>query len=361
MTQGILVVDVDSSGATITIDPAEYIIPQIVWLKPLGGSPITMTGNWSISFTTDPDMGNETTFVWFAGDFDIATNTTTFEIQSQTITQTMLDSNGAFSIRTVDTSGLNQFIYTPDINTAQAIDGTAIKIDTLPLNRLTGMTSAQVILADGSDVPTATTISGDVTVSNTGVVTIANEAVTNAKLADLTSAYFKVGNGSNRPADVLMSGDATMDNTGAVTIANGAITPAKLSFTTGILSVAQLTLSSAEILALNSTPLQIIASPGVGSSIVVISAVLDYTYGSAAYATNVTLQVYTDTATAPQAAAACLDATATRKVRLSLSTGSIGASDTMVIDNKALYVNVATGDPTAGDGTAVLTIYYCIL
>lgn len=358
MTKSIRVVEVDNTGGTITIDPADILVPEIVWLKPIGGSPITMSDNWSIAFTTDPDMGNETTFVWFAGDFDITTNSKTFQIQSQTITQTMLDANGAFTIKTVDDAGLNQFIYTPNINTAESIDGTSIKEDTLPLNRLTGMTAAQVILADSGNTPTATTISGDITVDNAGVVTIANEAVTNAKMADLNSGYFKVGDGSNRPADVQMSGDATMDNTGAVTIADGVITPQKLSFTTGVIAVAQVTLSSADILALNSTPIKIIDAPGVGSSIVVISALFTYTYVTSAYSTNVTLQVYTDTATAPQAAAAILDADTSKQVRLSLSTGSIGASDTMVIENKALYVTVPTGNPTAGDGTGVLTVWF---
>ena len=51
------------------------------------------------------------------------------------------------------------------------------------------------------------------------------------KLANLTSAQLIVGNGSNVPTAVTMSGDATLANTGALTIANGAISSAKMSST----------------------------------------------------------------------------------------------------------------------------------
>jgi hypothetical protein len=51
------------------------------------------------------------------------------------------------------------------------------------------------------------------------------------KLANLTSGRLIVGNGSNVPIEVAMSGDATLASTGAVTIANDAVTAAKLADT----------------------------------------------------------------------------------------------------------------------------------
>lgn len=53
------------------------------------------------------------------------------------------------------------------------------------------------------------------------------------KLANLTSGQLIVGNSSNVPTAVTMSGDATLANTGALTIADAAITSAKMS-TTGV-------------------------------------------------------------------------------------------------------------------------------
>ena len=50
---------------------------------------------------------------------------------------------------------------------------------------------------------------------------------TNA-VSSLTDGRLWVGNAANAATAVLMSGDATMDNTGAVTIANDAVTTAKI-------------------------------------------------------------------------------------------------------------------------------------
>jgi hypothetical protein len=47
--------------------------------------------------------------------------------------------------------------------------------------------------------------------------------------AGLTSGYLFLGNGSNLPAAVTLSGDATIDNAGVMTIADDAITSAKLA------------------------------------------------------------------------------------------------------------------------------------
>lgn len=347
---------VPSAGATDTIDVSNPSIPAVINLIPEVATPQSLAGNYSLAYSSTSEFSQKILVSWNGGDFDLSGQSMT--IFGVSVSQEMLDTSGLITVLTIDDLGTLVTSYSANLSVVEALNGNVIKTDTLPLDRLTGMTAAQVILADSGNTPTATTISGDISLDNAGVVTIANEAVTNAKMADLNSAYFKVGDGSNRPADVQMSGDATMDNTGAVTISDGVITPQKLSFTTGVIAVAQVTLSSAEILALNSTPIKIIDAPGVGSSIVVISALFTYTYATSAYSTNVTLQVYTDTATSPQAAAAILDADTSKQVRLSLSTGSIGVSDTMVIENKALYVTVPAGNPTGGLGTGVLTVWY---
>lgn len=53
-------------------------------------------------------------------------------------------------------------------------------------------------------------------------------------ITSLTNTHILVGNASNLPTDVAMSGDATMANTGALTIANSAITNAKVSSSAAI-------------------------------------------------------------------------------------------------------------------------------
>ncbi len=73
-----------------------------------------------------------------------------------------------------------------------------------------------------TDVGTYTLLT--VSISN-GVITL---AVTSGD-DSLTSAHIFVGNASNIATDVALSGDATIANTGALTIANDAITTAKIA------------------------------------------------------------------------------------------------------------------------------------
>ena len=72
---------------------------------------------------------------------------------------------------------LDGTIVNGDINASAAID----------LSKLASGTSAQVIVANGSGVPTYVTLSGDVTISNTGVATI--EANSVALGTDTTGSY----------------------------------------------------------------------------------------------------------------------------------------------------------------------------
>lgn len=82
--------------------------------------------------------------------------------------------------------------------------------------------------------------------TNTAIVAFVAQGVADGEKAaggSLTSAHILVGNGSGVAADVALSGDATLANTGALTIANNAIVAAKVSDAT--LTLAKLT--SAEL------------------------------------------------------------------------------------------------------------------
>ena len=121
---------------------------------------------------------------------------------------------------------------------ADAIETAKILDANVTLAKLEAVTSAKILVGNASNRPAAVSLSGDATLSNAGAMTIANNAinsvkisdanVTLAKLENVTAGQFIVGNASNRPAAVGMSGDATLSNAGAVTIANNAVTTAKI-------------------------------------------------------------------------------------------------------------------------------------
>ena len=121
-------------------------------------------------------------------------------------------------------------------------------------NKLAALSDGNILVGSGSNVPTSVAVSGDVSLANTGAVTIANDAVEQAMIADdavgtdqiasaaivndsvsasAAIAHSKlaavpdgqviVGNGSTVPTAVAISGDVTLANDGAVTIASNAV------------------------------------------------------------------------------------------------------------------------------------------
>jgi len=123
---------------------------------------------------------------------------------------------------------------------------------------------------------------------------------------------------------------------------------------------AELSLTSANILALNGTPQTIVANPGSGKYIHVISATSQMTFVSAAYATNTTLQlINTGSDIAQLQDTAILISTVTKNTKFKDVT-SAAAGQTQVIANTALQIKVATGNPITGDSTIKVTVYYTI-
>jgi hypothetical protein len=116
------------------------------------------------------------------------------------------------------------------------------------------------------------------------------------------------------------------------------------------------TIPSADVLTLNTTPVVLIPAQGAGVGILVSEVSFSITYGTVAYATNGVLNVGCDTATIAQfssTAAAFLFATVSRTVRAG-GVLTTAAGNTQIIANKAITASVATGNPTAGD--SVITI-----
>lgn len=113
----------------------------------------------------------------------------------------------------------------------------------------------------------------------------------------------------------------------------------------------QISLSSAEILDLNATPKEIVPAPGAGKIIIPIGLVTNYTFVTTPYATNVNMAYRNPTG-----------GTVT-VFNLSVGASQIIPSDAggnVAVANEKLEMFVLTGNPTGGDGTATVGIYYKI-
>lgn len=125
-----------------------------------------------------------------------------------------------------------------------------------------------------------------------------------------------------------------------------------------IIREVSLTIASADVLTLNSTPIEIVAAPGAGKAIEVVNASLTTDFNSAAYTTNTTLFLRAAGATGVQADNS-INASVTRTGRFRLQdTSSSGATDTQIIENAALEVYVASGNPAAGDSDITINLAY---
>lgn len=122
------------------------------------------------------------------------------------------------------------------------------------------------------------------------------------------------------------------------------------------------TINSAAILTSNTTPILLIAAAGAGKGIVMLgSTTITSTYGTATYATNTTMQIYTDTATEAQLFfLTVLNNTVTRTTMGSVLNAP-AAANTQIIANKGIYINTLSGNPTTGDGSITVNYQYIII
>lgn len=127
------------------------------------------------------------------------------------------------------------------------------------------------------------------------------------------------------------------------------------SAVTQTLKEASVTLSAAQIVALNSTPILVASAPGAGKYIELISAsAIIETYGGTPYATN-TVMVLQFVGSGYRAAfnSAILASTVARATSFTVDqTGTVSALQ--IVPNANLVVSVQTGNPTnAGTGSVV--------
>ena len=116
-------------------------------------------------------------------------------------------------------------------------------------------------------------------------------------------------------------------------------------------------LTSAQILALNTTPITLVPAPGAGRAIIPINVVARLTYNSVAYATNTSMEIrYTNgsgTVLTSASLAALLTAVANKTQAVDMT-----GSEFTALPNAPIVVDVATGNPTAGNSTVEFTVFY---
>lgn len=142
---------------------------------------------------------------------------------------------------------------------------------------------------------------------------------------------------------------------------------AKINSDSQFLSVA-IPITTAEILALDTTPKQLVAAPGAGYALEAVSAFAKIVYAGTPYATVVDLHIYTDTSNVPQLSMVTgtsntiLESTVSRMVAFYVDASvnyPLSATQTMIIENKALMISPLAGlNPTAGNSDITIYLNY---
>jgi len=126
-------------------------------------------------------------------------------------------------------------------------------------------------------------------------------------------------------------------------------------------TIVPVAVSSPEMLALFTTRKLAVAAPGVGKAVVVTGVYASITYIAPIYATNINLQIISDTATAPQAESSLILVKTTNANVIIPLTTVVGAGETQIIENAAVYITTETGNSTAGASNFTFYVEYMII
>ncbi len=118
------------------------------------------------------------------------------------------------------------------VTSAKIVDGTIVNADlnasaAIALSKLASGSAAQVIVHNGSGVPTATTVTGDVTISSSGVTAISSDTIVNADInSSAAIAYSKLNlTTSIKNSDIATDAEIALTKVADVTISQKTTTP----------------------------------------------------------------------------------------------------------------------------------------
>ena len=242
----------NQTSQLLSVPYALYAENSSVNLSVIGQSYITYSGN-QIS-ANKIDASNDITGlsnVGISGDYADLTNTPTLfdgDYTSLANKPTLFDGDYA---NLTNTPTLFDGDYTSLANKPTLFDGDYANLTNTPtlfdgdytsLTNNPELDDGKIYMGDSNNKSAQITVSGDVTLANTGAVTIADDAVTTAKLANIAQGSILVGGALDAPtvydaktegqilvgdgtdiASVAVSGDVTLAKTGAVTIADDAV------------------------------------------------------------------------------------------------------------------------------------------
>lgn len=235
--KNIAVQEVTAAGITYTVDlesltDGVYLIPD--------SSPVTLAANIVVNFSGTPSDQQVITVGW--GSFILGANSIT--INGTALTGTQALSTGGFEWLYINGAWTKNYIVS--LNDASVVSASVLTDNSLQLTKIAKASAGKVLMWNATTDPTATAITGDVTVTSAGVTAIAAGVIVNADVnASAAIALSKL-------AALTASKVAVTDGSGIITTANQ-VSPAlggtgqDLSAATGFVTVSAGTVSAGAI------------------------------------------------------------------------------------------------------------------
>lgn len=209
--------------------------------------------------------------------------------------------------------------------------------------------NGQIFVGNASNVATAVAMSGDATLTNSGVITIANNAVTTAKIANGAITSTKLGAASVTSA----------------AIANNAVQYVDIS--TDVIQLAEPSMTATDIMAMYAAPVLMIPAPGLGRIILIENVYIDFFWQSAQFTGGgpIALQYGNTALGAGQKASASLSAASFNALNSQSSIYLLGGQGLVTVaatatENQAVYISNTTAPFSTGNSSIVLYIKYRI-
>lgn len=196
--------------AAVSTKATPTSVPQVGWYEVQH-----VNGDWSLDAGSNTGIGLTNGHIFVGNASNIATD---------------VAMSGDITISNLGVTAIGAgVIVNADVNASAAI----------AFSKLATLASTNILVGSAGGVATSVAMTGDVTISNTGVTAIGTGVIVNAdinasaaidfsKLATLASGNILVGSAGGVATSVAMSGDATIIASGALTIAANAITTAKI-------------------------------------------------------------------------------------------------------------------------------------
>lgn len=170
---------ITAGGGTFNLDPTLWPAGDVI-VRLYAATPIAMAGDVIVQLASDPQAGTKLTIEWAGGDFTLGIYS--FAIPGVGLAQLQLDYTFSYVYDFIDSAGSYHRWTTFETTNIKLLGSAILQDGSVTLAKLENLTNSHLIVGSGSNIPTSVAVTGDVTISNSGVTAISAGVIVNADI-----------------------------------------------------------------------------------------------------------------------------------------------------------------------------------